>query len=180
MGGRVDFTVQRFVDIWMSIPGLVLLITLAAALPSNTIGTSLAIGAILAGNGVRIIRSSCLSIVTMPYVEAARSLGASDLRIIWSYILRNVAAFVIIVASTQVGVAILLEANISFLGFGVGPPVPAWGSMLGGQGRQFMLQAPWLSIWPGLAIAVVVFGANVFGDAIRDALDPYVSRGRGE
>lgn len=106
------------------------------------------------------------------YVEAARTVGARDLRILWSYMLPNVFAIILVGISIQVGAAILAEASLSFLGFGVAPPEPSWGRMLSDEGRRYMTTQPGLAVWPGLAITLAVFGFNVFGDALRDVLDP--------
>ena len=108
----------------------------------------------------------------LPYIESASCIGAGHTRVILRYILPNVFAPIIVLATVQLGTAILAESTLSFLGYGVPPPYPAWGGMLSGTGRAFMLQSPWLSIWPGLAISLAVFGFNMLGDALRDELDP--------
>ena len=113
------------------------------------------------------------------YVEAARALGAGHLRIMLRYILPNVAATIIILATIGLGAAILAESALSFLGFGVPPPYPSWGAMLSGSGRSFMYRAPWMAIWPGAAISLAVFGFNMLGDALRDVLDPRLRGGGG-
>ena len=178
-GGMLDFVVQRFVDVWMSIPGLVLLISLLIIEPANVLGVATAIGLLLSGGSARLIRSAVFGVRHAQYVEASRAIGASVPRLLFWHILPNIAAIIIVIGSISLGAAILLDASVSFLGYGIAPPTPDWGSMLGGQGRQFMLQAPLLSIWPGLAIALSVYSFNVIGDSVRDMLDPVASRGRG-
>ena len=133
---------------------------------------AVALGLVVAGGSSRVVRSSVISIRDMPYMEAARCTGCGHFRIIMRYVLPNVLAPILILATVQLGGAILAESTLSFLGFGVKPPMPAWGSMLAGSGRQFFLVAPWLAIWPGLAISLAVFGFNMLGDALRDVLDP--------
>ena len=183
-GGKFDLILQRLIDAWIAFPAIVLLAFLVTILTSRETSatTSVAIvavtlGLVVTGSSSRVIRSSVISIRDMPYMEAARCIGASDLRIIVRYVLPNVLAPVLILATVQLGGAILAESTLSFLGFGVKPPMPAWGSMLAGNGRQFFEQAPHLAIWPGIAISLAVFGFNMLGDALRDVLDPRL-RGR--
>ena len=113
------------------------------------------------------------------YVQAATAIGCSTTRLLAQHILPNVMAPIIIIFTIAVGGAILSEASLSFLGFGIPPPAPSWGGMLSQEGRQYMLQAPWLSLWPGFALTIVVYGVNVFGDGLRDLLDPRLRRGGG-
>jgi peptide/nickel transport system permease protein len=176
-GGWLDLLAQRLVDVWISFPALVLLVSLVAILGPGLWSTTLVLGILLAPGTSRVVRSSVLGMRHQPYVESARCVGAGDLRIVRSYVLPNVSAAILVVATTQLGVAVLAESTLSFLGYGVPPPFPTWGSMLSGTGRAFMLQSPWLSIWPGLAISAAVFGFNMLGDALRDILDPRL-RGR--
>jgi peptide/nickel transport system permease protein len=176
-GGWVDLLVQRLVDIWISFPALVLLVSLVAILGPGLWSTTLVLGILLAPGTARVVRSAVLSMIHQPYVESARCAGAGHARIVRSYVLPNVSAAILVLATTQLGVAVLAESTLSFLGYGVPPPFPTWGSMLSGTGRAFMLQSPWLSIWPGLAISAAVFGFNMLGDALRDILDPRL-RGR--
>ncbi len=171
-GGWVDLTVQRLVDIWISFPALVLLISMVAVAGPGLWSITAILGILLAPGTSRVIRSAVLGIRHQPYIESAKCIGATNLRVILSYILPNVFAPIIVLATVQLGTAILAESTLSFLGYGVPPPYPAWGSMLSGAGRAFMLQSPWLSIWPGLAISLAVFGFNMLGDALRDELDP--------
>jgi peptide/nickel transport system permease protein len=171
-GGWIDIVVQRFVDAMQALPGLILILTIMAVLGSgvNNVVLAIAIGASVSGS--RIIRSTALSIKTMPYIEAARTLGAGDARIILQHIVPNVMAPAITLASIGLGGAILAEASLSFLGFGVPPDVPTWGGMLSGAGRRWMLQAWWMAVFPGVALSLTVYGFNMLGDALRDLLDP--------
>jgi len=178
-GGLFDLLFQRLIDAWVAFPAIILLACLVTVSttrntdPSTSIIiVAVALGLVVAGGSSRVVRSAVLGIRDMPYIEAARCTGCSDLHIIRRYILPNILAPVLILATVQLGGAILAESTLSFLGFGVKPPMPAWGSMLAGSGRQFFLVAPWLAIWPGLAISLAVFGFNMLGDALRDVLDP--------
>jgi len=176
-GGWFDLGVQRVVDIWISFPALVLLVSLVAIVGPGLWSTTLVLGILLAPGTARVVRGAVLGMRTQPYVESARCVGAGNLRIVRAYVLPNVAAPILVLATTGLGVAILAESTLAFLGYGVPPPFPTWGSMLSGTGRAYMLQSPWLSIWPGLAISAAVFGFNMLGDALRDVLDPRL-RGR--
>jgi len=171
-GGWVDLTVQRLVDVWISFPALVLLISLVAVAGPGLWSVTFILGILLSPGTSRVVRSAVLSIRHLPYIESASCIGAGHSHVIRRYILPNVFAPIIVLATVQLGTAILAESTLSFLGYGVPPPYPAWGSMLSGTGRAFMLQSPWLSIWPGLAISLAVFGFNMLGDALRDELDP--------
>jgi peptide/nickel transport system permease protein len=171
-GGWVDLLVQRLVDIWISFPALVLLISLVAVAGPGLWSITAILGILLAPGTSRVVRSAVLSIRHLPYIESASCIGAGNVHVILKYILPNVFAPIIVLATVQLGTAILAESTLSFLGYGVPPPYPAWGGMLSGTGRAFMLQSPWLSFWPGLAISLAVFGFNMLGDALRDELDP--------
>jgi peptide/nickel transport system permease protein len=171
-GGKVDVFIQRVVDAAMAFPPLVLLLSIMAVLGPGLLNIILVLGIIPSANRSRIIRSATLAAKENQYVEAARAVGASHLRIILCYILPNVMAPIIIVATNALGAVILVEATLSFLGFGVPPPYPSWGEMLSGSGRSYMYKAPWMAIWPGVAISLAVFGFNMLGDALRDLLDP--------
>jgi peptide/nickel transport system permease protein len=177
-GGWLDLLVQRVVDVWISFPALVLLVSLVAILGPGLWSTTLVLGILLAPGTARVVRSAVLAMRHQPYVESARCAGAGHARIVRSYVLPNVSAAILVLATTQLGAAVLAESTLSFLGYGVPPPFPTWGSMLSGSGRSFMLQSPWLSIWPGLAISGAVFGFNMLGDALRDILDPRLRGGR--
>ncbi len=177
LGGWFDLLVQRLVDIWISFPAVVLLISLIAVIGPGLWSVTFVLGILLAPGTSRVIRGAVIGVRHLPYMEAARCLGAGHGRIIARHILPNVFAPVIVLSTVQLGAAILAESTLSFLGYGIPPPFPAWGAMLSGTGRAFMLQSPWLSIWPGLAISAAVFGFNMLGDALRDELDPRL-RGR--
>jgi peptide/nickel transport system permease protein len=171
-GGKVDVFVQRIVDAAMAFPVLVILLSIMAVLGPGLLNVILVLGIVPSANRSRIIRSATLAAKENQYVEAARAVGASHLQIILCHILPNVTAPIIIVATNALGAVILVEATLSFLGFGVPPPYPSWGEMLSGSGRSYMYKAPWMAIWPGVAISLAVFGFNMLGDALRDLLDP--------
>jgi peptide/nickel transport system permease protein len=175
--GRYDLVVQRVVDAWQSFPFLVLILSLMAVLGPGISNVILALGLAGAAGASRVIRGATLGVVHNAYVEAARALGCGHLRIIIRYVLPNVAATIIVLATIGLGSAILSESALSFLGFGVPPPYPSWGAMLSGSGRSYMFRAPWMALWPGLAISVAVYGFNMLGDALRDVLDPRLRGG---
>ncbi|MDP2626251.1 MAG: ABC transporter permease [Candidatus Rokubacteria bacterium] len=171
-GRRVDLVLQRLVDAWMAFPGLVMAIVILALLGPGLWSVILALGVSQAFSQSRTIRSATLVVREQPYIEASLAVGASHWRVLGRHVLPNVVAPIIIVASTFLGFVILVEAAVSFLGYGVPPPRPSWGGMLSATGRVYMIRAPWLSIFPGLALSLAVFGFNVLGDALRDLLDP--------
>jgi len=175
--GRLDLVLQRFMDALMAIPGLILALAIVSVLTPNTTNAMLAIAVVIIPGNSRIVRGAVLSAKQNPYVEAARALGCGHVRMICSHILPNVTAPILIIASIWLGNAIFIEASLSFLGLGTQPPTPSWGLMLSSTGRAFMEQAPWLAIFPGLAISVAVLGFNLFGDTLRDIWDPKL-RGR--
>src|SRR5438046_122235 len=158
------------VDAWMSFPALVVILSLMAALGPGLPNLILALSVLGAASASRVIRGSALSVMANPYVEAARALGAGHLRIVTLHVLPNVMATIIILATIGLGTVILAESGLSFLGFGIPPPYPSWGAMLSGSGRTYMLRAPWMAVWPGVAISLAVFGFNMLGDALRDWL----------
>jgi peptide/nickel transport system permease protein len=177
-GGRYDLGVQRVVDAWESIPNLLLLLTIMSVLGPGLYKVMAVLGLSFGIQNSRIIRGVALSVKENAYIEAAQAFGGTNLRIMLSHILPNVAAIIIVVSTIGLGNLILVEATLSFLGFGVPPPHPTWGGMLSLQGLSYMYQAPWLAIWPGLALSAAVFGFNMFGDALRDLLDPRLRGGR--
>jgi peptide/nickel transport system permease protein len=177
-GGKLDVLVQRLVDAWMAFPFLVLLLSLMAVLGPGLLNIIVLLGVLSAANSSRIIRSATLAAREYQFVEAARAVGASHLRIIGRYILPNIMAPIIIIATIGLGFAILAESALSFLGLGVPPPYPSWGEMLSGSGRSYMHKAPWMATWPGVAISLAVFGFNMLGDALRDLLDPRLRGGQ--
>lgn len=172
LGGKFDMIVQRMVDAWMSFPDLIILIVVVAVLGPGTWQIIGVLGLLLGIGGSRIIRSAVISVRENMYVHAAQSIGASTGRILWRHILPNVLPPIIVLFTTRVGTVILAESALSFLGLGVPPPTPTWGGMLSGSGRTFMFQGPWLVIFPGLCLTLVVYAINVYGDALRDIFDP--------
>ncbi|MDX1556622.1 MAG: ABC transporter permease [Xanthomonadales bacterium] len=171
-GGRVDLFVQRLIDIVMSFPIIVLALAVVSVLGSGITNLVLAIAIPFMPRIARVVRSSALAIRETPYVDAARAMGYSHGRIIFRHMLPNVVAPYLIMLTAFLGQAILLEASLSFLGLGVTEPTPAWGLMLKGAAVEFAERAPWMGIFPGLAISAAVFGFNLFGDSLRDVLDP--------
>ena len=172
LGGKIDMVLQRFVDAWMSFPDLIILIVVVSVVGPGMGPVIVILGLLYGIAGSRIIRGAVLSVRENAYVHAAQSTGATLPRILWKHILPNVMAPVIVLFTTRVGAVILAESGLAFLGLGVPPPAPTWGGMLSGAGRSFMYLAPWLALVPGLCITIVVYGINVFGDALRDLLDP--------
>ena len=179
IGGKLDLIVQRAVDIWMCIPTLIFLMLIISIIGPGIWQVIVAVGLSWGIIGSRIIRSAVIGIKENVYVQAAAAIGCSTPRILTRHILPNIMAPTIVLFTTRVPNVILVEASLSFLGFGIPPPVPSWGGMLAGSGRAFMEQAPWMVIWPGLALTSVVYGINMFGDAVRDILDPRLRGGIG-
>ena len=172
IGGKFDMLVQRFVDAWLSFPGIVVLIVVVAVVGP---GMPQIIGILGVQGGIagsRIIRSAVLSVREQSYVHAAQSIGGTSTRVMLRHILPNVMAPVIVLFTVGVGNVILAESALSFLGFGVPPPAPTWGGMLTGSARNYMYLAPWMALAPGICLTLVVFSINMFGDALRDLLDP--------
>ncbi len=171
-GGRVDLVVQRVMDVFFAFPVIILALAVVAILGTGVGNVILAIATPMVPRCARVVRSSALSVREMPYVDAARAAGFGHRRIILRHMLPNVMAPLLIMATAFLGEAILLEASLSFLGLGVQEPIAAWGLMLRGAAIEFAETAPWMAIFPGLAISLGVFGFNLFGDSLRDALDP--------
>ena len=171
-GGKTDMVIQRFVDAWMTFPDLVLLIVVISIVGPGVPQIVIILGCLYGIAGSRIIRGSVITIRENMYTHAAQSMGARTLHILWFHILPNVMPVVIVLFTTRVGAVILAEAGLSFLGLGVPPPTPTWGSMLSGSGRTYMYLGPWLALAPGLSLTIVVYAINVYGDALRDLLDP--------
>ena len=170
--GWFDLLMQRLIDIMQALPLLVLALVMAASLGPSLENTIIAISIPLVPNVARVVRSSTLSLREMPFVEAARAAGMSELRVAVRHVLPNTLAPLIVLFTAQLGAAILVEASLSFLGLGVPEPHPSWGRMLSESAAEYVRVAPWLVIFPGIAISLAVFGTNLFGDAVRDILDP--------
>jgi peptide/nickel transport system permease protein len=171
-GGKTDLIVQRFMDLLLSFPLIVLALVVVAVLGTGMVNVILAIMVPMIPRSALVARSSALSLRETPFVDAARALGFGHARIIFRHLLPNVMAPYLIMLTAFLGQAILLEASLSFLGLGVAEPVPAWGLMLSGTAVEFAERAPWMAIFPGIAISLSVFAFNLFGDSLRDALDP--------
>ncbi|HTE83442.1 MAG TPA: ABC transporter permease, partial [Dehalococcoidia bacterium] len=188
-GGKVDLIIQRLVDMWIAFPFLILLLAFMAVFgtpfgkahlgpvtlePSQQRAAQIIVilGLLFAIRDSRVVRGATMAIRNNTYVEAGRGLGASNLRILLSYILPNIAPPLLVLATLQLGTAILAESTLGFLGFGIPDPVPSWGHMLSGAARARVRIDPWLAFWPGLAISLSVFAFNMLGDALRDVLDP--------
>jgi peptide/nickel transport system permease protein len=172
IGGMTDLAVQRVMDIMQGLPLLVLALVMSAALGPSVTNVVVAISVPIVPRAARVIRSSVLAIRETPYVEAARALGVSHLRVAFRHILPNTMGPFMILATAQLGSAILVEAALSFLGLGVPEPYPSWGRMLSVSAAEYAQKAPWLVLFPGVAISLAVFGTNLLGDALRDVLDP--------
>jgi peptide/nickel transport system permease protein len=171
-GGRVDMLIQRMVDAWMTFPDLVLLIAVVSIVGPGIPQIVIILGLLYGIAGSRIVRGAVISVKEEMYTHASLSIGARTLHVLRRHILPNIMPVVIVLFTTRIGAVILTEAGLSFLGLGVPPPAPTWGSMLSGTGRTYMYMGPWLALAPGLCLTVVVYAINVYGDALRDLLDP--------
>ncbi len=171
-GGRFDLIFQRVMDVFLAFPLIILALAILATLGTGIENVILAIVIVKISLCARVVRSNALAIREMPYVDAARALGYSHARIILRHMVPNVMAPYLIILTYYIGEAILLEAALSYLGLGLQEPTPSWGLMLQGGAEEYAESASWLAIWPGVAISLVVFGFNIFGDALRDILDP--------
>jgi len=171
-GGWIDNIIQRFMDILLAFPMLILAMAVVASLGPSLNNVILAIAAVMLPRSARVVRSSTLSVREMQYVEAAKVIGCSNWRASLRHVLPNCLSPFIILVTAQLGGAILIEASLSFLGLGVPPPEPSWGAMLTGAARFYVYKAPWMAIFPGVAISLAVFSFNLFGDALRDIFDP--------
>jgi ABC-type dipeptide/oligopeptide/nickel transport system permease subunit len=172
VGGLLDMIGQRVIDAIIAFPGLLLALIVASTLGSSITNTMIAIGVVLVPASTRVVRGSVLSVKNLQYIEAAESTGATQLRVIARHIAPNIFAPVIVIASVTLGNAVIIEASLSFLGLGTPPPDPSWGGMLSGASQQYLIIAPWLTIFPGLAITILVMAFNLLGDALRDIFDP--------
>ncbi len=171
-GGWLDLIVQRIIDIMQALPLLVMALVMAASLGPSLQNTIIAISIPLVPHVARVIRSNTLMLRELPYVEAARAAGMNETAIAWRHVLPNTLAPLIVLGTAQLGSAILTEAALSFLGLGIPEPHPSWGRMLSESAAEYVRTAPWLVIFPGIAISLAVFGTNLLGDALRDILDP--------
>jgi peptide/nickel transport system permease protein len=172
LGGWIDLATQRLIDILQSLPLLVMALLMTASLGPSLRNTIIAISIALIPSSARVVRSTTLSLREQPFVESARAIGMGQVRIAFRHVLPNTLAPLIVLGTAQLGATILIEATLSFLGLGVPEPYPSWGRMLSESAAEYVRTAPWLVIFPGLAISLIVFGSNLLGDALRDGLDP--------
>ena len=179
LGGKADLAVQRFVDAWISLPGLLILLTIMSILGRGLAQIIVVLGVTGGIGSSRVVRSAVIAIKENVYFQAAEAIGSSRWRTLIRHVLPNIAAPVIIIFSINIGAVIISEASLSFLGYGLPLGTPSWGGLLSREGRQYMEQAPWLAFWPGLCLTIVVYSLNMFGDAIRDLLDPRLRGGVG-
>jgi peptide/nickel transport system permease protein len=177
-GGKVDMVIQRMVDAWIAFPAFVLLIALISLLGPSLRNVIVVLSIASAGGMARILRANVMSVKEAPYIEMARVIGAGHVRIMFVHIFPQIVPLILILASVQLGGVVLALASLGFLGFGIPPPTPEWGSMLSGRARDFMYSAYWLALFPGLAITITVLSLNLFFDSVRDVIDPRM-RGTG-
>ncbi len=179
LGGKVDLAVQRFVDAWMAFPGLLLLLTIMSLVGRGLPQIILVLGIAGGIGGSRVVRGAVVGIKENDYFLAARAVGTPTTQILIRHVLPNIMAPLLIIFSINIGGVIIAEASLSFLGFGLPIKVPNWGGMLSREGLQYMEMAPRLALWPGLALTLTVYSLNMFGDAVRDLLDPRLKGGQG-
>ena len=179
LGGKPDLVVQRFVDAWMAFPGLLLLLTIMSIVGQGLLQIIVVLGVSGGIGGSRTIRSAVIGVKENDYFLAAKAVGTPTNLILIRHVLPNIMAPIIIVFSINIGGVIIAEASLSFLGFGLPVEIPSWGGLLSREGRRYMEQAPWLALWPGLALTITVYSLNMFGDAMRDLLDPRLRGGQG-
>ena len=179
LGGKLDLAMQRFVDAWMAFPGLLLLLTIMSIVGRGLPQIIVVLGVTGGIGGSRVVRSAVIGIKENDYFLAARAVGTPTTKILIRHVLPNIMAPVIIIFSINIGAVILSEASLSFLGFGLPVQIPSWGGMLSREGRVYMEMAPWLALWPGFFLTIIVYSLNMFGDAVRDLLDPRLRGGQG-
>ncbi len=172
LGGAFDYIVQRFVDASQALPPLVMLIAILVVLEPSVTNVIIALAARGSLSLSRVVRGSVIGIRGFPFIDAARAMGASTPRILLRHILPNILPVVVVLMSTSIGGYIVAEASLSFLGFGVPPPTPSWGGIMSAEGRLYMIVQPWILVFPTIALSLVVYVMNMFGDALRDELDP--------
>jgi peptide/nickel transport system permease protein len=172
LGGWIDLMAQRLIDILQSLPLLVMALLMTVSLGPSLRNTIFAIAIALIPSSARVVRANTLSLREQPFVESAKAIGMSEVRIAFRHVLPNTLAPLIVLATAQLGATILIEAALSFLGLGVPEPYPSWGRMLSESAAEYVRTAPWLVLFPGIAISAIVFGTNLLGDAVRDLLDP--------
>ncbi len=178
-GGKFDMVVQRFVDAWMAFPGLLILITVMSLVGQGQLQIILVLGIVGGISGSRIARSAVIGIKENVYFLAARAVGVPTRQILFRHVLPNIMAPMIVIFTVTIGDVIIAEASLSFLGLGLPPDVASWGGMLSWEGRRYMERVPALALWPGFSLFIVVWGTNMFGDALRDLLDPSLRGGVG-
>ena len=178
-GGKLDLAVQRIIDAWMSFPGLLLLLTIMSIAGQGLAQIIIVLGVSAGITNSRVVRSAVIGIKGNDYFAAAQATGSQTPRTLMRHVLPNIAAPMIIIYSITIGGIIVSEASLSFLGFGLPHDVPSWGGMLSREGRQHMEIAPRMALWPGLCLTIVVYSVNMFGDALRDLLDPRLTGGDG-
>ncbi len=179
LGGKFDLAVQRFVDAWMAFPGLLILLTIMSLVGRGVTQIIVVLGIAGGIGGSRVVRGAVVGIKENVYFQAAEAMGASKWRAFVRHVLPNIMPVTIIIFSINIGGVMISEASLSFLGFGLPPTVPSWGGLLSREGREYMERAPWLAVWPGLCLTITVFSLNMFGDALRDLLDPRLRGGGG-
>ena len=179
LGGKLDLVVQRFVDAWMSFPGLLLLLTVMSMTGRGILQLITVLGIVGGIPASRVVRGAVLGVKENAYFQAAEVIGCSTGKTLVRHVLPNIAAPIIVIFSINIGAVIITEASLSFLGFGLPLQIPSWGGMLSREGRQYMEMAPRLALWPGLCLTIVVYCLNMFGDAVRDLLDPRLRGGGG-
>ena len=179
LGGKLDLAVQRFVDAWVCYPGLLLLLTIMSIVGRGVPQIIMVLGIAGGIGGSRLVRGAVIGITENVYFQAAEAIGCSRWRSLIRHVLPNIMPVIIIIFSINIGAVILSIASLSFLGYGLPIEIPSWGGMLSGEGRRFMEEAPWLALWPGVCLTVTVYSLNMFGDAVRDLLDPRLRGGVG-
>ena len=179
VGGRLDLVMQRFVDAWLAFPGLLLLMTVMSIVGTGALQVIVVLGLVYGIGSSRVVRGAVIGVKENAYFQAARAVGNPGWRTMLRHVLPNVFAPIIIIFSITIGAVSITESSLSFLGFGLPLSVPSWGGLLSREGRRYMQVAPWLAMWPGIFLTIVVYSFNMFGDAVRDLLDPRLRGGGG-